>query len=263
MTRHKLTDAMVSTDPKTKLWKARFSAAKSAYALGELKQAKRLLYSTLEQGADLPESMFAVNTCHVGIGAVNLAQGDLNEARTHMQKAIGKLSSSSEPAHLELLGVALRLNAHVLLKDGRASAAEDELKKSISVLTKLGGAGAMQLAYTLSDLALLYMTQDRLNEAKTVIATSSDLMQNTIDLESAESVRNNMIYHVCESTDDDEKLALIGAGIEQMQYHRFKGHPGIKSAIIWYIAKLEEKGAKDQAQEARERYQMHLTAAAK
>ncbi|MBS1955134.1 MAG: tetratricopeptide repeat protein [Cyanobacteria bacterium SZAS-4] len=264
MTVHKLTDGMVSTDPKTKLWKARFSAAKSAYALGELKQCKRLLYSTLEQAHDLPESMFAVNTCQIGLAAVYIAQKELSEARTHIQKSINKLASSSDPALMELLAVAYRFNAHILLQERRVAAAETEFTKAIDILTKLGGNGNVQLSYTLGELAILYVTQDRLMEAKTLLATSSELMQTSIELqESAEYVRNNMIYHICESTNDEEKLALVDDGISQMQYHRYKGHPGIKRAINWYIEKLEEKGASDQAQETRERYKAHLTATTK
>ncbi|CAN5276992.1 hypothetical protein BH10CYA1_BH10CYA1_45770 [soil metagenome] len=220
---------MVSTDPKTKLWKARFSAAKAAYTLGELKQCNRLLYSTLEQANDLPESTFAVNTCLVGMAAVAIAQNDLNAARTHLQKTIGKLGSSSEPALMELLAVAYRFSAHVSLKERRVEAAETEFKKAIDILTKLGGDGAVQLSYTLGELAILYVTQDRLIEAKSLISTSSELMQGAMmDVESAEYVRNTMIYHICESTDDEGKLALVDEGISQMQYHRYKGHPGIK-----------------------------------
>jgi len=263
MANHKLTDAMVSTDPKTKLWKARFSAAKAAYSLGELKQCKRLLYSTLEQAHDLKESTFAENTCHVGMAAVAIAQNDLNEARTHLQKSINKLNSSSDPALMELLAVALRFSAHVSLREGRVAAAETDFKKAIAVLTKLGGAGAVQLSYTLGELAILYVTQDRLMEAKTLIATSSQLMESTLDSESPEYVRNTMIYHICESTDEEEKLALIEDSIAQMQYHRYKGHPGIKRAINWYVEKLEEKGAVEQAQQTRERYKAHLQSCTK
>ncbi len=264
MTRHKLTDGMVSTDPKTKLWKARFAAAKAAYTLGELKQCNRLLYSTLELAHDLPESTFAENTCLVGMAAVAIAQNDLTTARTHLQKAIGRLGSSNDAPLLELLAVAYRFSAHVSLKERRVEAAESEFRKAIEILTKLGGDGAVQLSYTLGELAILFVTQDRLIEAKTLIATSSELMQAALmDTESAEYVRNTMIYHICESTEEDEKLALIDEGISQMQYHRYKGHPGIKRAIHWYIEKLEAKGAAEQAQEARERYQAHLQASTK
>src|SRR6516165_1909456 len=138
MTNYKLTDAIASTDTETKMWKSRFSVAKAAYGEGNFKECKSLLYRALEQGQKLKEHEFAVNTCLVGLAAVDIAENKLDEAQKHLEKAIHALSVSTEPALRELHGVALRFNAHVMFLKGETNPAREEIRKAAEVLEALG-----------------------------------------------------------------------------------------------------------------------------
>src|SRR5271165_1534555 len=98
MRQQKLTDAIPSNDPETRMWKSRFAAAKGAYEMGEFRQCESLLYLALEQAKNLKESTFATNTCHVGLGAVYIATGKLDEAQEHLDAVINRLSGGGDAA---------------------------------------------------------------------------------------------------------------------------------------------------------------------
>src|SRR5271157_1942117 len=128
MMQQKLTDAIASSDNETKLWKARFSAARAAYDAAEFRQCESLLHRALEQAHKLKEKEFAINTCLVGLGAVYIALGKLDEANKRLEEAIRAVSSASEPALQELYGVALRFHANVMNERGESDSAEKELQ---------------------------------------------------------------------------------------------------------------------------------------
>src|SRR5271170_4727480 len=204
MTQQKLTDAIESTDPETKIWKSRFSAAKAAYDMGEHRQCESLLFRAMEQAKALKERTFATNTCHVGLGVLYLATGKLDEAQKHLDAATSELSGSGEAALRELYAVALRFHAHVLLEKDDQGSAEREVRQAMEVLENLGAEGAVQLAYVTSDLATLYVMQGKLSEAKELIFTAMDLLEATLGPGNPEYVRANMIYNLCEAEGDEE-----------------------------------------------------------
>src|SRR5215813_5404987 len=134
MTQRKLTDAIESTDLETRMWKSRFAAAKAAFAIGDFRQCESLLYRAIEQAKSLKERTFAINTCHVGLGALYVATGKMEQAREHLAKAINALSGSGEPAIQELYGVALRFHGELLAETGDYAEAEDQLQTAMKTL---------------------------------------------------------------------------------------------------------------------------------
>src|SRR5579883_2734082 len=152
---HKLTDAMVSDDHDTKVWKSRFSTAKAAYDAADLKTCETLLFRLLEQAKSLKENVFAVNTSKVGLGVVYLASNKVDAAEKQLQEVIHALMSSGDTTLEELRAVALRFHARALVQKGDESGAEKELRDAIEVFEKIGPHGVVQLAYALSDLGSL------------------------------------------------------------------------------------------------------------
>jgi len=262
MTQHKITDAMVSNDPETRMWKTRFSAAKGAYEMGEFHQSETLLFRALEQAKSLKESTFATNTCHVGLGAVYIATGKLDKAREQLKTAMNALSHGSEPAIKELYAVALRFHASILSLSGDYAAAEDQLKIAIKTLEEVGSEGACQLAYTISDLALLNVVQGNLKEAKEQIFAAMQLLESVMGIENPEYICANVIYSVCDSESDEELLAQMEESISTMQYQRGHKHPNITRALRWYIKKRQERGETEQVREVTERFDLHTKALA-
>ncbi len=254
MTQQKLTDAIASTDNKTKMWKSRFSAAKAAYAAAEFRQCETLLYRALEQAHELKEREFAINTCFVGLGAVYIAQGKLEQADEQLQKAMRALSGAGEPALSELHGVALRFHADLMFEKGELDTAERELEQAIEVLEGLGLDGAVQLAYALSDLATMHIKRGALPEAKELIVSAIDLLEATLGPEHPEYLRVNVIHNICQSKDEEEFLAEVENSIVRMQYQQGQKHPGIVKALRWYLKKLYELGDAERIAEAESRF---------
>jgi tetratricopeptide (TPR) repeat protein len=242
MTKHKLTDAIESTDAETKIWKSRFAAAKAAYAEGQFKECEGLLVRAMEQGKALKEKTFAVNTCLVGQGAVYLSMGELDRATRTLSQAISAISGSTEPALKELHAVALRIFAEVCSEEEDYDEAEDRLRKALEILETLGEDGAVQLAYTMSDLATVYLKQNDLHQAGELVVSSMELLAVTEGPETPEYVRANVIYDICHAKNEEEFIGAVEDSIEKMRYHRGRKHPNIVRAVRWYAKRLREHG---------------------
>ncbi|PWU03237.1 MAG: hypothetical protein C5B53_00730 [Candidatus Melainabacteria bacterium] len=250
MRENKLTDAMVSTDHETQIWKSRFQLAKAACESGKYKEAEGLLYKALEQAHNLTEHVFATNTCLVGLAVVYFLLGKPDEAAKQVEEAMRALSRADEPALKELYGVALRIHAELLCDSGKVTAASDELEKAALALESIGMQGAVQLAYVLSDLAMLRVQQGELNEAKQLIYSAMDLLPGPPSSDKSEYLRADMIYNICQTTDQKEMLSELENRITKMQYHLGQKHPNVIRAVRWYLKKLYEQGDTEQLREA-------------
>lgn len=244
MTQPRLTDAMVSDDPKTKTWKVRFACAKGAYDLGKFSECESLLHRLMEQANTLQESVFATNTCHVGLGAVYVATGKIDKAKHHLEIAINSLSGTFDESLKELSALAHRFYAEALREAGDEVGAEHELEQAVHILTELGVNCVVPLAYAMSDLAALYVTQAKLKDAKKLILSSMELLRQSVGAENQEYIRASMISNICDSAGEEEMLQQIDAGISKLQYY-FGKHPSLTRAIRWYRKKCQERGETD------------------
>jgi tetratricopeptide (TPR) repeat protein len=260
MTNKRLVDAIESTDAETKMWKSRFAAAKQAYDSAEFKQCETLLALALEQGKRLKERTFAVNTCLVAQGALCLATAKPDEAEKQLSQAIQAVSSAAEPALKELCAVAFRFHAQVLADKGDLDGAEQDLQKALNILETLGVDGAVQLAYTMSDLATVYIAQGALAEAGQLVFSSMEVLEATLGHESPEYARADIIYSLCHSANEEEFLGGIEDSIVKMQYQRGQKHPNIVRAVRWYLQKLNERGDKERIAEVEQRFGVHTKA---
>lgn len=218
MRQKKLTDAIASDDRDTSMWKARFAAAKGAYDSGEFRQCETLLFRLLEQGKKLKASTFAANSCHLGLGAVYIATGKMELAKEHLDKAINATAVSDDPALRELCAAARRFYSAVLTDAGDQSGAEEQLQNAIQTLEQLGSDCAVPLAYALSDLAALYVTQEKLTEAKDLIIAAMGLLEHTVGSEDPEYVRAHLISNICDSK-PEEMLAAVEDAVQRLQYY--------------------------------------------
>lgn len=260
MRKQKLTDAIASNDPETRMWKARFSAAKAAYEMSDFHQCESLLHRAMEQAQSLEDSKFAINTCRVGLGASLIATGKIDQAREQLQAAINDISDNGDVALRELSALAHRFYAEVLTEAGDQPAAEDHLKTAIETLEQLGSECAVPLGYTLSDLATLYVTQEKMKEAKELLFSAMDLLEGALGPENPEYIRANLIYNLCESKGEEEMLSQVEDSIFRMQYQLGQKHPSITRALRWYLKKRQERGETERITEAKERFGMHVKA---
>src|SRR4030095_404017 len=260
MRQQKLTDAIASNDPETRMWKSRFAAAKAAYDIGEFRQCESLLYRLLEQAQTLTDSTFTTNTCHVGLGAVYLATGKIEQAREQLQTALNWLSGSGEGALRGLSACAHRFYAEVLTQAGDQVGAEDQLQTAMKVLEELGAECAVPLAYTLSDLATLYLTQGKLKDAKELIFSAMDLLEVALGPENPEYVRAHLIYNLCDSQTEEEMVSQVEDSIFRLQYQLGQKHPSITRALRWYVKKLQERGETEKIAEVKDRFDLHVKA---
>jgi tetratricopeptide (TPR) repeat protein len=242
------------------MWKSRFAAAKGAYEMGEFRQCESLLYLAMEQAKNLKESTFATNTCHVGLGAVYIATGKIEQAREQLQTAINALSESDDAALRELSAVARRFFAEVLTESGDEEGAEDQLRAAIAILEQLGAECSVPLAYTLGDLATLYITQGKLKDSKDLIFAAMDLLERALGPENPEFIRANLIYNISESKDEEEMLSQVEDSILRMQYQLGQKHPSIARALRWYLKKRQARGETDKIAELNERLDLHIKA---
>ena len=254
MTGQKLTDAMVSNDADTKNWKLRFSAAKAAYDMNEFRKCESLLYRLLEQAKTLKEEKFATNTCRVGLGAVHIATGKIDQAQEELQHAVETLSASADDALKELCAVARRFYAKALTEAGNDDGAEDQLRSAITALEEVGEECVVQLAYALSDMAGLYIAKGKLSEAKELIFSAMKVLERQLGSEDPEYIRANLIYNICDSRHDEELLSELEEGLFSMQYQLGKKHPSLTRAVRWYLKKRQERGETDKVDEMMERF---------
>lgn len=257
MMKQRLTDAMESSDPETRKWKARFAAARGAYATGEFKQCEELLSLALEQGKTLKEKDFAVNTCLVGQGAAALAVGDLDRAKKKLRSAIESLSSASEPAMKELHAVALRFLAETASQAGEFDDSENYLQEACSLLETLGVDGAVQLAYTMSDLATIYLKQGDSFDAGELVLSAMELLNTTHQGNSSEYQRANLIYNLSHASNEEEFLGAVEDSITKLEYRKGPKHPSVSRAVRWYIQRLRERGDQQKIAEVEAKFGVH------
>lgn len=245
MTQPRLTDAMESHDSKTKVWKVRFACAKGAYDIGKFGECESLLHRLMEQADGLEESVFATNTCHIGLGAVYIATGKIDKAKHHLEIAINSLSGASSTSLRELSALAHRFYAEALREAGDEVGAENELEQAVHILTELGVSCAVPLAYALSELAALYVTQEKLRDAKRLILSAMELLRQSVGSEDQEYMRASVISNICDSEGEEDMLQRIDDGISKLQYQFGGKHPSITRAIRGYQKKCQECGGTD------------------
>ncbi|RTL44509.1 MAG: tetratricopeptide repeat protein [Candidatus Melainabacteria bacterium] len=254
MSKQRLTDAMESTDAETRMWKSRFTAARGAYATGNFKQGEDLLAQALEQGKHLPEKDFAVNTCLVGQAANALALGDMEKARNKLNEVVRTLSSRSEPALKELHAVALRFLAEIASQKQDYDAAEQYLQEACRLLETVGVAGAVQLAYAMSDLATVYLKQGDSHDAGELVLSAMELLTTTHQSETTEYERASLLYNLCHVENEKEFLGALEDSIQKMEYRKGSKHPSIVRAVRWLVQVLRERGEEEKIAEVEEKF---------
>lgn len=257
MAQKRLNDAIETVDQPTKLWKSRISAAKGAYHQGEFRQCETLLFRAIEQAKQLKDHVFAVNACHMGLGALYIATGRLNDAQKHLDQAIRALSGASEPALRELYAVSLRFHAQTHLELGDHASAEQELRQAMLILEDLNEDGAVQLAYVMSDLAVMYVYDGKLADAKDLLFSSMELLELTLGHGSAQYERASMIYSVSQQEGMEDMLTQGENGIFALQYQLGRKHPNVVRALRWYLNKLRDLGEDGKILEAQKRFDVH------
>lgn len=254
MTNNRVIDKIVAPDAATKRWRMKFAMARLAYESGELTRARQLLERALEMGRQLPDSDFAVATCEIGIGATLLAKGKTVEAEKKLAQCISDLDAARDLKFNELLAVALRFHAQALAERKHYRDAEKQLLKSIEILAALGLEAELQLAYSESDLAGLYLLQNRITEAEIRITKAMRHLKGRITSENKEYVRADMIYSAARPMNTDSRLTTVSDAIQRMQYVYGQRHPNVARAVHRYFDVLRERGDTDRLHEAEKRF---------
>ena len=260
MVKKRVIESVTSTDMKSRRWKTLFASARLAYDAGELRQAESLLARARELAHELPEHSFAVHATEIGSAAVFIAKKKPRDAASRLRKPISTLESNPDPAHKELLGVALRFHAEALAEMGDYNEAEKELKRSVMILEEVGVDAAVQLGYSLCDLAGLYLIQSRISESHEFINSAMDILFSALGPESPEYTRADMIYTVCMFSDSPERSEVAADGIQRMEYMYGINHPNIHRAIDRYLKVLAEKGDETRLAAAKERFAVKASA---
>lgn len=249
MAKKRITEAVTSPDAVTTRWRMMFSAARMAYETAEFHQAESLMMRAAEVAQQLPEKSFAVPATEIGCCAVLLATRRTKEAAKRLEHA-----KSTLEAHQELLAVAMRFHAQALLDRNEMPEAERELQQSIEILKKIGADASVQLAYSLSDLCGLYLTQGRHTDAETSILGAMKILSGIMGTDNADYVRADMIYQLCLPLQPETRILATSDNLEKMEYAFGEKHPNITRAVNRYMAHLEERGETAKLQEAKERF---------
>lgn len=256
MVKKNIIESIKSTDAKSRRWKSLFSAARMAYEAGELRQAASLLARARELANELPEHNFAVQSTEIAIAALHIAENKQRDAASRLQRCILRLGSESDFELKELYAVALRFHAQTLEETGDDNEAEKELKKSIAVLEDLGVNAAVQLAYSICDLASLFLKQGRLSEAEKYMNNGLEILFNALGPDSAEYTRADMIFTTCRIAESDSRMEYIVDGIEKMEFMFGKNHPNILRAFDRYVKALRDKGDSHRLEKAMDRLKL-------
>jgi tetratricopeptide (TPR) repeat protein len=228
--------------------------AKAAYDAADLKSCETLLFRLLEQGKSLKESVFATNTCKVGLAMVYLASDKVDAAEKQLKEVVNALAGSASEALDELRAVALRFHAQALMEKGDEQGAQNELDEAVQVFEKIGPQGAAQLAYALSDLGGLKVRQGKLNEAKDYIFSALDLLETTVGPENPAYMKAEIMYSLCHTESKDEFLNSTEDAIVKMQYEYGYKHPDIVQALRRYTKARMDRGETDKIAEAKEKF---------
>ncbi|MGH9548818.1 MAG: hypothetical protein ACRD3W_05550 [Terriglobales bacterium] len=254
MVKKKITDAVTSDDAQTRRWRQLFAAGRMAYETGEFKQAESLLARALELAKEIPDRTFAVNATTIGSAAILLAEGRSKEAESRLHNSITSLQGYAEAIHQELLAVAMRFHAQALVDQGDIREAERELKKSVEILSGLDEDASVQLAYSLSDLCGLYVTQGRISEADKHINHAMQILCDVVGPEAPAYMRADMIYKLCLPMTEDEKLDAASDGLQVMEYFYGNKHPNVARAVGRYFKVLGERGDTARLEAAKQKF---------
>ncbi|HEY9712473.1 MAG TPA: hypothetical protein V6C72_03325, partial [Chroococcales cyanobacterium] len=231
-----------------------FAAARLAYHEGELRRAETLLARAREMTRELPERAIAEAATDVALGGIYVAESRMREADLCLQKCMTSLQSFADPAHKELLAVALRFHSEALVDAGDVRGAEKELERSADILLELGSDSAVQLAYTYSDLCGLYITQGRFSEADRYMSLAMQIIGTVFDAENPAYVRADMLYELSHPMTEDARMELVSNGLQKMEYAYGAHHPHIKRALLRYFKALDERGLTEKMKSAVERF---------
>jgi tetratricopeptide (TPR) repeat protein len=254
MVKKRVIESVVSPDPKTKKWKAAFSIGRMAYESGDLRQAATLLARALEMAKELPEHGFAVPACEIAIAAVMLASGKTKDAEAKLSRSLASLEGAAGFEDKELLAVALRFHAEALLASGDEREAEKELLKSIHICEGLGDDAAVQRAYSLCDLCVIYLSQGRIPQAEEHITKAMFILSSVFGPDNADYTRADMLYTAFMPMGEGSRMDTVSDGIQRMTYMYGAKHPNISRAVNLYLKALENKGDKVRLEEAKERF---------
>jgi tetratricopeptide (TPR) repeat protein len=254
MSKKRISEGVTSKDAHSSRWRTKFSVARMSYEAGEYRKAESLLATCIELTKDMPEREFARTSTDIAIGAVYLAEGRMREAESQLQKSISSLEGDPDPQMQELLAVAVRFYAQVLVENGDPRAAETELLRAVAILRKIGREAVVQLALTLCDVCGLYATEGRYSEAERYIVDAMKIMGSEFGSDSAEYVRTDMIYTLLTPMQIDSRLDTAAESIRRMEYAYGGKHPNVARALQRYFKVLEERGDTARIEEAEKQF---------
>jgi len=102
--------------------------------------------------------------------------------------------------------------------------------------------------------------QGKLKDAKELVFSAMELLEQTVGPENPEYIGANLIYNICDSKKEEEMLSQVEDSIFRMQYQLGQKHPSITRALRWYLNKLQECGETEKIAEVKERFDMHVKA---
>ncbi|MGD9683913.1 MAG: tetratricopeptide repeat protein [Candidatus Obscuribacterales bacterium] len=235
-------------------WRSRFQVATSAFEMGELKEARTLLFRLLEVAKTLDDNDFAIPASQLGIAIVSMEQGKLEESREYFDQGLSALSSSSDPACQELYAAGLRFFAIWHEKQDRLEEAERILRDSIERLKRLGNETAVQLAYSICDLCFVLIRQERMDEAEKLIESALDILKVTVGKDDPKYDWAKMLYKACLQQEEELKADAIEFLTQQLQWKAGPNHPNLVRAVTAYEAALHKRGMVERIETARERF---------
>lgn len=260
MVKTRITEAVTASDAKSQRWRSLLAAGRMAYETGEFRQAESLLTRAMELAKEIPDAAFAMSATDIGIAAVWVVSGRGREAQQRLTKVVATLEGRGDAMQKELLGVALRFLAQATADQGDEREAEKLLRRSAQILGEVGIDACVQLAYTLSDLAGLYLLQGRISEAEQNITDSLQILGAVTGAESPEYIRADMIYKLCTPCSVETMLENASDGIQKMEYFFGYKHPNIERALKRYMRVLTERGDTARLDETKKRFGLNKVA---
>lgn len=244
MQRERAVDSLESTSSELRHWKGRFKAAAGAFEVGEVTEARELVFRALMEAERLEESYFAVPACNVALGVISTTQDKLKEAKEYFDKGLGALASRPDDACQELYGAGLRLFAQWYEKQEQFVETEACLKQSVEVLKPLSS--PVQLAYSLCDLGFALVRTGRAEEAEPLVYAAMDLLLHSVGEEHQGFEWAKMIYQSISYRGDEESLCdVFEMSATKMQYKSGAHHPNLLRALGAYAPALKKRGLTD------------------
>lgn len=255
MTTRRAVYSRESTDKDFIKWRSRFQAATAAFEMGEMKEARTLLFRLTHVAKNLEDSDFALPACQLGIAIVGMEQGDLEESKQYFDEALNSLRASSDNSCRELYAAGLRFLALWHEKQEQLEDAERLLRESIEILKSLGNDGATQMAYSICDLSFVLIRTERISEAEKLLESAMQILKLTIGQEDPKYDWAKILYKACLQKGDQDLMAdTVEFLTAQLQWKTGPGHPNLIRAVHAYEAGLKKIGMTDRIEEVRERF---------